>query len=130
MGHPARVRILALLRDGALYVCQVRSVLGLAASTVSAHLAILRRAGLITEEKQGRWVRYRLTTDEPLGSLTRETLYLVRTDEQVASDAALMAAVRRTSVESLCRSGLRVTAPGVGQFACRRIEGSQHRVDR
>ncbi len=44
LGHPVRLRILAMLRDGGLCVCQITAVLGLASSTVSAHLAELRRA--------------------------------------------------------------------------------------
>ena len=50
LGHNDRLRILALLREGDLYVCQIRTVLGLASSTVSAHLAILRRSGLVAEQ--------------------------------------------------------------------------------
>jgi len=60
LAHPARLRILAMLAPGELCVCQVTAVLGLAYSTVSAHLAELRGAGLIEERKDGRWVYYRL----------------------------------------------------------------------
>ena len=68
LANPGRLRILALLGEGGLYVCQIRSILNLAASTVSAHLAVLRRAGLVSEEKWGRWVQYRLTSEEPSGA--------------------------------------------------------------
>jgi len=44
LGHPARLRILALLREGELCVCQINAVLGVATSTVSEHLTELRRA--------------------------------------------------------------------------------------
>src|SRR3989338_7764103 len=61
LGHPARLRILAMLAQGApLCVCQMPSVLELAASTVSGHLNELRRSGLVTEEKAGKLVYYRL----------------------------------------------------------------------
>jgi ArsR family transcriptional regulator len=56
LGHPARVRILRLL--GARATCvtgELAPELGLAASTVSEHLRILREAGLIeTESADGR----------------------------------------------------------------------------
>lgn len=56
VGHPARVRILRLL--GARTTCMTRELapeLGLAASTVSEHLRILREAGLInTQTADGR----------------------------------------------------------------------------
>jgi len=61
LAHPVRLRILALLRDGELCVCQVAEVLQLAPSTVSEHLTDLRRAGLVQERKVGRWVHVALT---------------------------------------------------------------------
>ena len=64
MGHPVRLRILAMLRGGELCVCQMTALLDLATSTVSAHLADLKRAGLVTERKDGRWVFYRLTDED------------------------------------------------------------------
>ena len=45
LAHPGRLRILAMLRGGELCVCQMTAVLDLAASSVSAHLADLKRAG-------------------------------------------------------------------------------------
>jgi ArsR family transcriptional regulator len=50
LGHPGRLRILAMLRGGPLCVCQITAALGLSGSTVSAHLSDLRRAGLVTEQ--------------------------------------------------------------------------------
>ena len=52
LGHPARLRTVAVLRSGELCVCQVTEVLKLAPSTVSAHLKELKRAGLIVERKE------------------------------------------------------------------------------
>jgi ArsR family transcriptional regulator len=50
-----RVRALMLLTDGPLCVCQIIEMLGLAASTTSKHMSILRQAGLVEADKQGRW---------------------------------------------------------------------------
>ena len=60
LGDPTRVRALMLLADGELCVCQIVDVIGLAPATVSRHLSILQRAGLIERRKQGRWAYYRL----------------------------------------------------------------------
>jgi len=57
-----RVRILMLLQEGELCVCQIVEVLGLAASTISKHLSILEDADLIVCRKDGRWAYYRLTS--------------------------------------------------------------------
>ena len=120
LAHKGRLRILALLREGDLYVCQIRTVLGLAPSTVSVHLAILRRAGLLTERKQGRFVEYGLTDEEPLGSVVREILHLVKEDPQVIDDGRMLEAVRRAPLDRLCRAGLDVRAAGIEGRACKR----------
>lgn len=120
LAQPARLRMLALLREGALYVCQIRAVLRLAASTVSAHLAILRRAGIVVEEKQGRFVQYELTGEEPLGSLVREMLHLLKDDARVVEDGRVIEKVRRVSVDRLCRAGLDLGAAGIEGRTCRR----------
>ena len=55
-----RVRALMMLRNGELCVCQLIEMLGLAPSTVSKHMSILRQARLVKTRKQGRWNYYRL----------------------------------------------------------------------
>ena len=60
-----RVRILMALNGQAeLCVCQLIDMLKLAPSTVSKHLFILRNARLVNGRKEGRWMYYRLNTDE------------------------------------------------------------------
>jgi len=53
-----RVRALGALQHQPLCVCQIIELLGLAPSTVSKHLAILRHAGLVTSKKEGRWIYF------------------------------------------------------------------------
>lgn len=87
LGHPARLRILAMLRHNRLSVCQIASVLNVAPSTASGYLLELRRANLVTEQRQGKWVYYRLTDEDPNDALLRFVLVLVGSDEQVQKDA-------------------------------------------
>ena len=56
LGHPARMRTAAMLRSGELCLCQITEILELAPSTVSLHIKELKRAGLVRERKDGRWV--------------------------------------------------------------------------
>jgi len=58
-----RVRILKMLEGGELCVCEITERLGLAQSTVSKHLALLRHAALVEDRKQGLWVYYGLAED-------------------------------------------------------------------
>lgn len=55
-----RIRILGVLKDRELCVCQLIELLCLAPSTVSKHLSILKNARLIDSRKNGRWMYYRL----------------------------------------------------------------------
>ncbi len=61
MGHPVRLRILDILRDGEKCVCHLEAVLGLRQAYVSQQLIILRKAGLVTDRKDGLRVYYRIT---------------------------------------------------------------------
>ena len=103
LGHPARLRILAMLRHGELCVCQVTAVLQLAASTVSAHLAELKDAGLVAERKAGRWVHYRLAAEGPAEAALAALWPSLAADPQVADDAALLRALTRLPVVEICR---------------------------
>jgi ArsR family transcriptional regulator len=62
LGDTNRIRILKMLEVRALCVCEIREVLGLANSTVSKHLSILRDAEFILDIKDGKWVEYQLNT--------------------------------------------------------------------
>ncbi len=53
-----RLRILRVLQSRILCACEVKDIFGLASSTISQHMGILRDAGFITEEKRGKWVYY------------------------------------------------------------------------
>ncbi|NQU27768.1 MAG: winged helix-turn-helix transcriptional regulator [Candidatus Marinimicrobia bacterium] len=55
-----RIRILKMLEVRPLCVCEITEILGLAPSTVSKHLSLLRDTELIGDIKEGRWVNYHL----------------------------------------------------------------------
>ncbi len=59
-GEPTRLRLLNLLRQGDICVCDLQAVLGLPQPTISRHLAILRHAELVLDERDGTRVFYRL----------------------------------------------------------------------
>jgi ArsR family transcriptional regulator len=65
LGDPHRLTMLATLAraDDEVCVCDFTSALPLNQPTVSHHLKILRDAGLVTWERRGTWVYYRLAGD-------------------------------------------------------------------
>ena len=60
LAHPARLFILDYLADGEKCVCKFTEELELDQSTVSKHLGVLKKAGLVEFEKKGLNVFYRL----------------------------------------------------------------------
>jgi len=58
---PTRVKMLKMLQQRRLCVCEIYTVLGIAQSTASKHLKILEDAGLVESFKEGLWVNYALT---------------------------------------------------------------------
>jgi DNA-binding transcriptional ArsR family regulator len=105
LGHPARLRTVAMLRTGELCVCQITEVLRLAQSTVSGHLRELRRAGLITERKDGRWVYVALSEDPEAGPWLDAALAAATGDRQAVADDLVVEELRGLPVEDLCRFG-------------------------
>ena len=63
LGEETRLRIFMALVDHELCVCQIVTMLGLAASTTSKHLALMYQAGIIDQRKDGRWAYYRIASD-------------------------------------------------------------------
>jgi ArsR family transcriptional regulator len=60
LGHPARVRILELLREGERSVGALQAELGLDSGGTSQHLSALRRIGLVDSRREGTSVFYRV----------------------------------------------------------------------
>ncbi|MDP2303202.1 MAG: metalloregulator ArsR/SmtB family transcription factor [Ignavibacteria bacterium] len=76
-----RLRILKMLQTKPLCVCEITNVLELATSTVSQHLKLLKEAGFIIEEKEGKWVNYYIN---PKPADTRVTSLLTSLDFWIA----------------------------------------------
>src|ERR1044071_8633691 len=60
LADSTRLRILALLVDGEVCVCDIHDTLRLPQPTASRHLAYLRRVGLVTARREGTWMHYRM----------------------------------------------------------------------
>lgn len=70
LSDPTRRAILALLRDGAKTAGEIGSRFSMTGATISHHLAVLRDAGLICDDKRGKYIYYELNMsvlDELLG---------------------------------------------------------------
>lgn len=70
LAHPSRMRIAEALMQGEMCVCDLQALVGADMSTVSKHLSLMRSAGVLTCEKRGLNIYYRLACT-CLGSFLR-----------------------------------------------------------
>ena len=102
---PTRTRILKILEGGGLCVCQVQAVLGLAPSTVSKHLAILRHAGLVEDRRESKWTTYTLSA-EGRNAFANAVLDMLRgpldRDPAVVSDRERLRRIKAIPLLELC----------------------------
>ena len=76
LADTTRLRLLILLQDGSEYcVCDLMAALDMPQSTVSRHLAYLKRNGWLQDRRAGIWMYYSLRKE--LGGLHRAQLMLV-----------------------------------------------------
>ena len=87
LGHPARVRILELLRDGERSVGSLQADLGLDSGGTSQHLAAFRRIGLVTPRREGTSVFYRVVDEQTFELLDVAREILTR---QLANQQSLL----------------------------------------
>jgi ArsR family transcriptional regulator, arsenate/arsenite/antimonite-responsive transcriptional repressor len=89
LSDPNRLRILKMLQTKPLCVCEITGVLGLAASTVSKHLSIMKDSGLIIEEKEGKWVNYMINpkpSDERVSYLLTTLDFWISDEQTIITD--------------------------------------------
>ncbi len=93
LGHPARVRILELLRDGERSVGALQSALELDSGGTSQHLAALRRIGLVESRREGTSVFYRVDDAAVFDLLEAGRAIVVR---RLAAEQALLQDLQTT----------------------------------
>ncbi len=64
LSEETRLRILKLLENGELCVCDITDALNMTQPNISFHLGLLKEAGLIKDRKNGRWIHYSLNESD------------------------------------------------------------------
>jgi len=103
LSDESRLRALVAVKDGELCLCQLIQVLGLSPATVSKHMDILERAGLVERRRDGRWRFYRLARAgaTPAARALEWILEALRGDPRITEDARIVRQVRRRDLEEL-----------------------------
>ena len=60
LSDPTRREILHILRGGARTAGDIGAHFNMTAATVSHHLSVLKKAGLVTDDKRGKWIYYEM----------------------------------------------------------------------
>ena len=101
-----RVRVLLAVQGRELCVCQIVELLGLAPSTVSKHIAILRQARLVDSRKEGRWMFYRAAdADSPVEAreIAAVVSRLLVGNSEAGEDAKRLRQILKMGRDELCR---------------------------
>ena len=105
LSSETRVRILLMLGQSELCLCQIIELLQLSAATVSKHISILIQAGLVDTRKEGRWHYYRLS-EKPEREVEAALEFLdkaLANSRAVKKDKAKVKKVLKMDKEVLCR---------------------------
>ena len=116
LSNTTRLRVLLVLRGGTLSVCQIAAALDVPAATVSSHLVELRRGGIVSEAKKGRFVWYALRHHDDVVPWLRLVARQSAEDPQVREDLERTARIRSVPPEMLvasieCDAGIVPVAP-------------------
>jgi ArsR family transcriptional regulator, arsenate/arsenite/antimonite-responsive transcriptional repressor len=107
LADPTRLRVLALLRERELCVCEICDALEISQSTLSTHLAILRDASAVRTRKEEQWIYYSV---EPARTILLDTFFQhhrrdLDRDKRLQRDAKRMKQRMRLREKGRCVRG-------------------------
>jgi ArsR family transcriptional regulator len=97
-GDKNRLRILKMLEQKDMCVCELSAALGITQPSVSKHLSLLKEAGLVSDEREGQWIDYKLCRDK----VNHYAPVLLKQLEDWVNDDPVVKRDRRTAA-TLCR---------------------------
>lgn len=111
VSHPLRLRVLALLEPGELCVCQIAETLQVPQSSVSEALKELRRAGFLTERKEGRWVYVSVVKKKHATPLLKGLLAQAGSLDEVQQDRLRAQEVLAMAIPVVCAKVQKTAQP-------------------
>ncbi len=85
-----RLRLLNLMDGREVCVCYFVEVLGQSQPKISRHLAYLRRAGIVSARREGKWMHYKIVFPAHAAAvqILQATLAAIRTEKELIADRA------------------------------------------
>ena len=114
LSDETRVRIIKLLEQGELCVCELVAAFGVGQPKVSFHLAALRNAGLVKDRKEGKWMYYRIDDSDLFKRFLILSVLEKIPEDTLKKDRRRLEKFRATALEEMA-------AP-----RCCRSEGMRH----
>jgi ArsR family transcriptional regulator len=104
LSDETRLRILHLLTDDALCVCELADILQMPPSSVSSHIQVIRKADLLASERCEKWIYYRLEKRHRSLLATLGKFFALSADDNstLKSDAARARARLAQRAQSCC----------------------------
>ena len=109
LADATRWRIVRLVKDRALCVCELADILEMPQSSVSSHVLIIRKAGMLESERCGKWTYFRISRNH-LPLLTK-IITTLPGDTVHASDLERAEARLASRADSCCPGPVRLAKP-------------------
>ncbi len=103
LSDPNRVKIIKMLQQRSLCVCEMQAALDIAQPTVSSHLKLLEDAGLVYSRKNGLWVNYFVSDGSAspyVASMLGNLKHWLKDEPEIVR---LIESLSEISRETLCR---------------------------
>jgi ArsR family transcriptional regulator len=90
LGDKTRLRLLNLMGEQEVCVCYFVEILEAPQPKISRHLAYLRKAGIVSARREGKWMRYRIVMPPHTGAsqILRQTLASLKEEKPMQADLA------------------------------------------
>jgi ArsR family transcriptional regulator len=106
LSDDTRLRVIKLLQERELCVCELMQVLEMSQPRISRHLSVLKNAGLVNDRREGKWIHYSLrqeTQGKEIKILLDSMVVMANDDAVVKGDKKnLKKAIRLSEVKGSC----------------------------
>jgi ArsR family transcriptional regulator len=102
LSDETRLRIIKLLEQGELCVCDIVAALDIIQPKASFHLGVLREAGLLRDRKEGKWIHYSLNESDLFRRMLMVSICEKADGALVAQDRKRLAGFLKTKSRPAC----------------------------